>query len=83
MPAIVYRVATETPAGWRWHCVWCHAEGVDYTMSWDAAVDQLMDTHTPQCKPYQRWFALYAVLERRAQRRRKRTTPVLYDTHWL
>jgi hypothetical protein len=72
MPTITYRVATETPAGWRWHCAWCHAEAVDYAPTWDAAVDQLMDTHTPQCSAYQRWFALYAVLERRAARRRKR-----------
>jgi hypothetical protein len=72
MPGITYRVATETPAGWRWHCPWCHGEAVDYAPSWDAAVDQLMDTHAPQCPPYQRWFALYAVLERRAEHRRKR-----------
>jgi hypothetical protein len=72
MPAIVYRVATETPTGWRWHCPWCHGEAIDSAPSWAAAVDQLMDTHAPQCPPYQHWFALYAVLERRAARRRRR-----------
>jgi hypothetical protein len=72
MPSIMYRVVTETPAGWRWHCPWCHGAAVDAAATWDTAVDQLMDTHAPQCPPYRRWCALYAVLERRTQRRRKR-----------
>lgn len=68
----VYRVATETPDGWQWHCAWCHETSVDRAATWDAAVDRLMDSHTPECPTYQRWFALYAVLDRRAARRRKR-----------
>lgn len=68
----LYRVVTETPAGWVWTCAWCHAEATAPAPSWDAAVDALMDTHTPQCAPYQRWFALYAVLQRRVDRRRRR-----------
>lgn len=56
MPILHYRVATETPDGWRWHCAWCHAEALAYASSWDAAVDALMDLHTPDCVPYQRWI---------------------------
>jgi hypothetical protein len=67
----VYRVATETPAGWYWTCAWCFTTATTPAPSWDKAVDALMDEHTKACAPYQRWFALYAVLERRHGRRRK------------
>lgn len=64
MPLITYRVATETPDGWRWHCAWCHAEALACAPSWDAAVDALMDIHTPDCAPYQLWVQ---GLEQRSQ----------------
>ena len=51
----VYRVATETPAGWFWQCAWCQAEAEVPAPTWDAAVDALMDVHTLVCKPYQLW----------------------------
>lgn len=68
----VYRVVTETPQGWQWTCAWCFATAKDPAPSWDAAVDALMDQHAPTCKPYQRWLALYTVLERKQARRRTR-----------
>lgn len=52
----VYRVVTETPEGSFWHCAWCHKEAKDAAPTWDAAVDALMDAHTPECKPYQLWI---------------------------
>jgi hypothetical protein len=51
----VYRVATDTPTGWYWTCAWCFTYAGAGAPTWEAAVDALMEDHTPVCAPYQVW----------------------------
>jgi hypothetical protein len=65
-------VATETPDGWQWTCAWCFETAVDRAPTWDAAVDALMDAHTPACRPYQLWRQALEKGEEPRTKRRKR-----------
>jgi hypothetical protein len=70
---VPYTPATLTPEGWLWRCAWCGQHATEAQAStWDAAIDALMDVHTPDCAAYQLWLkALDKGTEKKGEKRRK------------
>jgi hypothetical protein len=70
---VPYTPALARPDGWYWHCAWCGAVATDPEVSWDAAIDALMDAHTPDCAAYQMWLkAVNTGTKKKVRKRRKR-----------
>jgi hypothetical protein len=71
-PPVPYTPATATPEGWLWRCAWCGQRASAADATWDAAIDAMMDSHTPACAAYQLWLkAVDKGTEMKPRKRRK------------